>query len=85
MIRKAEDIDRFGEISVLVVDPAYHKLGICNQLLEFSERLSIELNRKGTWLVRGLGREEKPHQFYKSLEYEPTGYQFMKQIGSKIK
>jgi GNAT superfamily N-acetyltransferase len=73
-----EENSRYGEISVIVVDLDYQKQGIGKQLIEFAEHLAKDLNCKGTWLVSGFGREEKAHQFYKSLGYEPTGYRFVK-------
>lgn len=73
-----EENSRYGEISVIVVDPNFQKQGIGKQLLEFAEQLAKDLNCKGTWLVSGFGREEKAHQFYKSLGYVSTGYRFVK-------
>jgi len=73
-----EENSRYGEISVIVVDPDYQKQGIGKQLLAFAEQKAKELNCKGTWLVSGFGREEKAHQFYKSLGYVSTGYRFVK-------
>lgn len=73
-----EENSRYGEISVIVVDPDFQKQGIGKQLIEFAEQLAKDLNCKGTWLVSGFGREEKAHQFYKSLGYVTTGYRFVK-------
>lgn len=73
-----EENSRYGEISVIVVDLNYQKQGIGKQLIEFAEQLAQDLNCKGTWLVSGFGREEKAHQFYKSLGYVSTGYRFVK-------
>ena len=74
-----EENSRYGEISVIAVDPDCQKQGIGKQLLEFAEQLAKDLNCKGTWLVSGFGREDKAHQFYKSLGYVSTGYRFVKQ------
>jgi len=60
------------------VDLDCQKQGIGKQLIEFAEQLAKDLNCKGTWLVSGFGREEKAHQFYKSLGYVSTGYRFVK-------
>jgi len=73
-----EENSRYGEISVIVVDSNYQKQGIGKQLIEFAEQLAKDFNCKGTWLVSGFGREEKAHQFYKSLGYVSTGYRFVK-------
>ena len=73
-----EENSRYGEISAIVVDSDYQKQGIGKQLIEFAEQLAKDLNCKGTWLVSGFGREEKAHQFYKSLGYVSTGYRFVK-------
>jgi GNAT superfamily N-acetyltransferase len=73
-----EENSRYGEISVIVVDPDCRKQGIGKQLMNFAEQLSNDFNCKGTWLVSGFGREEKAHQFYKSLGYISTGYRFVK-------
>ena len=75
-----EENSRYGEISVIVVDPDCQRQGIGKQLMNFAEQLSSDFNCKGTWLVSGLGREEKAHQFYKSLGYISTGYRFVKRI-----
>jgi GNAT superfamily N-acetyltransferase len=73
-----EENSRYGEISAIVVDSDYQQQGIGKQLIEFAEQLAKDLNCKGTWLVSGFGREEKAHQFYKSLGYVSTGYRFVK-------
>jgi GNAT superfamily N-acetyltransferase len=73
-----EENSRYGEISAIIVDSEYQKQGIGKQLIEFAEQLAKDLNCKGTWLVSGFGREEKAHQFYKSLGYVSTGYRFVK-------
>jgi N-acetylglutamate synthase-like GNAT family acetyltransferase len=73
-----EEKSRFGEISVLVVDPICRKRGIGKQLMDFAEVLAEKNNCIGTWLVSGFGREEQAHGFYKSLGYKTTGYRFVK-------
>ena len=73
-----EENSRFGEISVLVVDPNYRKLGIGKQLMNFADELANRNACLGTWLVSGFGREEQAHVFYKSLGYQITGYRFVK-------
>jgi GNAT superfamily N-acetyltransferase len=73
-----EENSRYGEISVIVVDTDCQNQGIGKQLINFAEQLAKDLNCKGTWLVSGFGREEKAHQFYKSLGYDSTGYRFVK-------
>lgn len=73
-----EENSRFGEISIIVVDPNYRKQGIGKQLMYYAEGLAELHNCIGTWLVSGFGREEQAHHFYKSLGYETTGYRFVK-------
>jgi len=73
-----EENSQYGDISAIVVDLDYQKQGIGKQLIEFAEQLAKDLNFKGTWLVSGFGREEKAHQFYKSLGYVSTAYRFVK-------
>jgi N-acetylglutamate synthase-like GNAT family acetyltransferase len=73
-----EEKSRYGEISVLVVDSNYRKLGIGKKLMDFADELANKNDCMGTWLVSGFGREEQAHPFYKSLGYEVTGYRFVK-------
>ena len=73
-----EEVSRFGEISVIVVDAETRGKGIGRSLMDFAERLAQEHECMGTWLVSGLGREEEAHKFYKQLGYEITGYRFVK-------
>lgn len=73
-----EENSRFGEISVIVVDPNYRKHGIGKQLMDFADELALQNKCAGTWLVSGFGREEQAHSFYKSLGYKITGYRFVK-------
>jgi GNAT superfamily N-acetyltransferase len=75
-----EERSRYGEVSVIVVDPDYQKQGIGRQLMSFAEQLSKEFNCRGTWLVSGFGREASAHPFYQSLGYISTGYRFTKEI-----
>lgn len=69
---------RFGEISLIVVDPAFRKHGIGKHLMKYAEELAEKNNCIGTWLVSGFEREEQAHIFYKRLGYETTGYRFVK-------
>lgn len=48
------------------------------QLMKHAEELAEKNNCVGTWLIRGFGREEQAHVFYKALGYETTGYRFVK-------
>ncbi len=73
-----EENSRFGEISLVVVDPLYRKHGIGKELMDFAEKLADKFDCIGTWLVSGFGREEQAHPFYKSLGYQTTGYRFVK-------
>lgn len=73
-----ESNSRYGEISLIVVDPKNQKQGIGKQLMEFAEQLAKDSDCIGTWLVSGFGREEKAHQFYRSMGYISTGYRFVK-------
>jgi GNAT superfamily N-acetyltransferase len=74
-----EENSRYGEISLIVVDPDHQNRGIGKQMIEFAEKLAKDLNCKGTCLVSGFGREERAHPFYESLGYLSTGYRFVKQ------
>jgi len=73
-----ESNSRYGEISLIVVDPKNQKQGIGKQLMEFAEQLAKDSDCIGTWLVSGFGREEKAHQFYRSMGYISTGFRFVK-------
>lgn len=73
-----EENSRFGEISLIVVDHNSRKHGIGKHLMEYAEKLVEKSNCIGTCLVRGFGREEQAHFFYKALGYETTGYRFVK-------
>lgn len=73
-----EENSRYEEISSIAVDPNYQNQGIGRQLMDFAEQLAKDFNCNGTWLVSGFGREEKAHQFYKSLGDVSTGYGFVK-------
>nr|WP_277755819.1 GNAT family N-acetyltransferase [Paenibacillus luteus] len=73
-----EDVSRYGEISVIVVDEQAKRKGIGKLLMDYAEKLALEHQCKGTWLVSGLKRAEEAHKFYKELGYEVTGSRFVK-------
>ncbi|WP_193580971.1 GNAT family N-acetyltransferase [Paenibacillus aceris] len=73
-----EDIVRYGEISVIVVDVEEKRKGIGRILMEYAEDLAIKNQCKGTWLVTGHKRINEAHNFYKDLGYEDTGVRFVK-------
>jgi GNAT superfamily N-acetyltransferase len=75
-----EEVSKYGEISVIVVDSAARRQGVGRFLMEFAENLAAEQGCIGTWLVSGFGREEQAHTFYKELGYEITGYRFVKRF-----
>lgn len=75
-----EDVSRYGEVSVVVVDEQARRKGVGHFLMDFAERLAVEEGCIGTWLVSGFGREEEAHHFYKSIGYEITGYRFVKKF-----
>jgi GNAT superfamily N-acetyltransferase len=75
-----EDVSKYGEISLIVVDSTARRQGIGRLLMEFAENLAAEQGCIGTWLVSGFGREEQAHKFYKELGYEITGYRFVKRF-----
>jgi GNAT superfamily N-acetyltransferase len=78
-VREAiEEVNRYGEVSILVTDEAHHHLGIGKTLIDFAEKHARESGCNGTWLISGLGREEKAHTFYKKMGYQVTGYLFEK-------
>jgi GNAT superfamily N-acetyltransferase len=73
-----EEVSKYGEISVIVVDLEKRGRGIGRYLMTYAEQLAKEHGCVGTWLVSGFGREEEAHKFYKQLGYEITGYRFVK-------
>jgi GNAT superfamily N-acetyltransferase len=78
-IREAiEEVNRYGEVSVLVTDESHHHLGIGRSLIDFAEKHAQEAGCTGTWLISGLGREEQAHSFYRKMGYQVTGYLFEK-------
>ncbi len=74
-----ERVSRYGEISALVVGPAWRRKGVGRFMVAFAETLAADQGCVGTWLVSGLGREGAAHVFYQGLGYEMTGYRFVKQ------
>jgi GNAT superfamily N-acetyltransferase len=75
-----EEVSKYGEISVIVVDPEARRNGVGRFLMNYAEKLALEQGCMGTWLVSGFGREEQAHLFYKELGYEATGYRFVKRF-----
>jgi GNAT superfamily N-acetyltransferase len=75
-----EEVSKYGEISVIVVDSDARRKGVGRFLMNYAEKLASEKGCIGTWLVSGFGREEQAHQFYKELGYEVTGYRFVKRF-----
>jgi GNAT superfamily N-acetyltransferase len=75
-----EEVSRFGEVSVLVTNPAARRAGHGRALMAFAEQLAKNRGCKGTWLVSGFGREEEAHRFYAKLGYQVTGYRFVKPL-----
>ncbi|OPH56913.1 GCN5 family acetyltransferase [Paenibacillus ferrarius] len=73
-----EDIARYGEISVIVVDIEAKRKGVGRILMQYAEDLAIQNQCKGTWLVTGHTRINEAHKFYKELGYEDTGIRFVK-------
>ncbi len=73
-----EEVNRYGEVSVLVTDEAHHHNGIGKTLIDFAEQHARETGCNGTWLISGLGREEQAHSFYRKMGYQVTGYLFEK-------
>jgi len=68
---KIEDLNRFGEISIISVDS-----NVCRSLMEFVENSANKHKCVDTWLASGIGRKDEAHQFDKELGYEITGYRF---------
>ncbi|UKS31092.1 GNAT family N-acetyltransferase [Paenibacillus sp. HWE-109] len=73
-----EDIARYGEISVIVVDNEAKRKGVGRILMKYAEDLAFQNQCKGTWLVTGNKRINEAHKFYKELGYEDTGVRFVK-------
>lgn len=72
-----EECSRYGEISVIVIDPLARRQGVGQALIAHAETLAEHYGCKGTWLVSGLAREEA-HAFYQQLGYQINGYRFIK-------
>jgi len=83
VMENIERNSRYGEISVIVVSERFQKKGLGKQLMDYAEKLALQSNCSGTWLVSGFGRKEKAHEFYKSLGYIPTGFRFIKHSQNK--
>ncbi|MEY9091654.1 GNAT family N-acetyltransferase [Paenibacillus sp. RC84] len=80
-----EEVSRYGEISVIVVDEEERGRGIGRILMNYAEQLAIRHECKGSWLVSGVKRD-KAHSFYKESGYEVNGYRFVKHLtGPKFK
>ncbi len=73
-----EEVTRYGEVSIIVVDPHKRFQSVGRFMMNYAERLAKESNCIGTWLVSGFGREEPAHEFYKKLGYHINGYRFIK-------
>ena len=73
-----EDLNRYGEITIISVDSNARRKGVGRSLMEFAGELANKHKCIGTWLVSGMGRKDEAHQFYKELGYEITGYRFVK-------
>ena len=70
--------NRYGEISIMVVNKGARRKGVGRFLMKYAEKLALEKGCKGTWLVSGFAREEEAHIFYKQLGYKINGYRFVK-------
>ena len=75
-----EEPSRFGEISAVVVEGNSRRQGIGRFMMDYAEKLAVELNCKGMWLVSGFAREKEAHEFYNRLGFQITGYRFVKLI-----
>jgi N-acetylglutamate synthase-like GNAT family acetyltransferase len=73
-----EEKSRFGEISAIVVDKDKKRHGIGRFMMGYAEKLAHEHKCKGMWLVSGFLRAEEAHEFYRQLEFQITGYRFVK-------
>jgi N-acetylglutamate synthase-like GNAT family acetyltransferase len=73
-----EEVNRFGEISAIVVNHESRHKGIGRFMMDYAEKLARQSNCKGMWLVSGFKREQEAHKFYVRLGYETTGYRFVK-------
>lgn len=70
--------NRYGEISIMVVNKGARRKGVGRFLMKYAEKLALENGCKGTWLVSGFDREEEAHIFYRQLGYKINGYRFVK-------
>ena len=73
-----EEVSKFGEISAIVVRPESRKRGVARYMMDYADKLAIDMGCKGMWLVSGFGREEESHNFYKRLGYKINGYRFVR-------
>ncbi len=81
--------DTMGNRLKFVDESLFDSLYVCHEnaqqkgvgrfLMDFAEKLAVQAECVGTWLVSGFGREEA-HQFCKEFGYEITGYRFVKRI-----
>lgn len=53
-----EEVSKYGEISVIVVDSGARRKGVGRFLMNYAEKLAFEKGCIGTWLVSGFDREE---------------------------
>lgn len=73
-----EDVSRYGEVSVIVVDQEIKRSGVGRLLMDYADQLAVQHQCKGTWLVSGYKRKDEAHRFYKELGFEETGVRFVK-------
>lgn len=77
-----EETTKYGEVSAIVVNTEDRNKGVGKFMMEYAEKLALELGCIGTWLTSGFGREEPAHDFYRRLGYQINRYRFVKLNGS---
>ena len=73
-----EEVSKFGEISIIVVNPDERHKGVGRFMMAYAQELAKELGCKGLWLVSGFSRKEEAHKFYKQLGFQINGFRFVK-------
>ncbi len=73
-----EEESKFVEISAIVVRPESRKRGAGRYMMDYPDKLTRDMGRKGMWLVGGFAREEEAHKFYGRSGYDTNGNRFVR-------
>ena len=72
-----EDLNQFGEISIINVDSNVRHKGVVRSLMEFAEKLANNHKYVDTCLASGIGRKDEAHQFDKEFGYLITKLSYL--------